>query len=336
MRSVLLATIGLTVLPPTATLADDLVAIRPGLQCASANALARLTPPDGESRSHAVAPRPSDLAAARMGGCTDIVLGTIVTVLTARHDTSVIARPGSSPVVVANIDVEPLPDRPQPPDRDGYATIQHLLTGGPDGEALEVLEDDRITPTLRRQMWGVAEDPAFVLDAGSPLLKRLASHPLLKARLRLVAGTGAVISERKLDQLQAIVGPAPLHGLPAPAFLLTVDDSIGMGSYAGRVTTLLVPSQRRLDAVQATAPDGTAEPMHLGDTLKTLWRVVPPRIGQTEEIELAACRPQGSKPGFVTTYATYRFTDGRWRVASRRTDGITELDEGFPARSMFP
>ena len=318
----------------TATAADDLVAIRPGVLCVSAAALASLTLPDGDSRTHVPSPRPQDLATARRGGCSDVVLGHLVRVRTAHHNSSVVTGPGSSdPLVVANIDFQPLSD-PLPPARDGLVRTQHVVVSAADGSALDVLEDARITPDLRRMMWGVAEDPGFVLDQHDQRLAGFKARPLRPARLLLVDAQGGVLQVRQLTELQAIVWPAPLHGLPAPGFMLTVDDSIGMGSYAGRVTTLLLPSLHGLDPETAASADGARTPIELGDTLKTGWTIVPSAGGATE-IELVACRPTGGAPDFVTTYSTYRLAGDGWRVASRRLDGIWD-DDTFPSRAAFP
>ena len=56
-------------------LADDLVATKPGLVCVSSDALAKLTLPDGSSRTAQSNPSPFDLALKQSGGCTDITIG---------------------------------------------------------------------------------------------------------------------------------------------------------------------------------------------------------------------------------------------------------------------
>ncbi len=315
--------------------ADDLVAVRPGVLCASAAALASLTLPGGDSRTHVPSPRPQDLATARRGGCNDVVLGHLVEVRAAHRNSSVVTSPGSSdPLFAPNVDFQPLADVPSPPAWDGFVRTQHVATGAADGSALVVLEDARLTPDLRRMMWGVAEDPEFVLDQHDQRLAGFKTRPLRPARLLLVDAQGGVLQVRQLMELQAIVWPAPLLGLPAPGFMLTVDDSIGMGSYAGRVTTLLLPSLHGLDPETAASADGARTPIELGDTLKTSWTIVPSG-GGAGAIELVACRPTGSAADFVTTYSTYRLAGDGWRVASRRQDGIWE-DDTFPSRAAFP
>ncbi len=313
----------------------DLVAIRPGVMCASAAALASLTLPSGDSRTHGASPRPQDLAVARQGGCGDVTLGHAVLVQTRHHNTSVVTTGDpAAPVVVANIDFQPLAD-PAPASRDGYRRTEHVATGSSGGGALEVLEDERVTPALRHQMWGVADDPGFVLPPGSPLSAAFKAHPLRPARLRLLDGAGTVLEEKTLDEPQAIVWPAPLRGLPAPGVMLTVDRSVGMGSYAGPGTTLLLPSLHRLAPERAIAADGTPTGIDLADTLKTAWTVLPARDGAGDEIELVSCRPVGADANFVTTYSVYRLVASQWHVASHWEAGIWE-NEGFPGRSAFP
>lgn len=334
MRSTgLPALIAWLALQPMAAHAVELVAIRPGMMCQSADALGRLTLPNGESRTHAVAPHAEDLATATAGHCTDLDLGQAMTMVTVRHNTSIVAgEAGGPPLVVPNIDVQPVAAGTQPAG-NGMVLTQHLPTG--DGQALEILEDARITPDLRHRMWDAFDVPGDALDGKDPRVPTFEAQPLLTARLRLVTAAGAVLAERTLERPLAMLAPAPLDGLPSPAFLLTVDYSSGMGSYSGPATTLLVPHQDGLDPEQAVTPGGTSAVIELPSTLKTFWRIVPPRVGHTQEIELASCRPLGDKPDFVTTYATYRFGGGHWRVSTHAVDGLTEF-EGPPERSLFP
>ena len=69
--------------------AQELIAVQPGVMCASRDALAKLILPDGSSRSALPHPRPVDLATKFAGGCIDIPIRTRVTVLAAKKNTSV-------------------------------------------------------------------------------------------------------------------------------------------------------------------------------------------------------------------------------------------------------
>ena len=68
--------------------ADVLVAVRPGVMCESAAALARLTRPDGSSRSALPSPDPRDLELKAAGGCVDIPLGARIAVRESYRNTS--------------------------------------------------------------------------------------------------------------------------------------------------------------------------------------------------------------------------------------------------------
>ncbi|MFL9866949.1 hypothetical protein PQR67_22460 [Paraburkholderia fungorum] len=94
-------------------MAADLIATQPGVMCTSAQALAQLTLPNGDSRSHDAAATAAQLALAQSGGCIDIQPGVTVSVQAARKNTSVVTyrRPGSvtdETFVVPNIDFVPV------------------------------------------------------------------------------------------------------------------------------------------------------------------------------------------------------------------------------------
>lgn len=96
-------------------LAADMVATRPGVMCVSADALAKLTLPDGSSRSAVPRPRPEDLRTKAGGGCIDIPPRARVTVLEAfRMTSSVTFDPGDGggrrAFTVANVDFAPVGD----------------------------------------------------------------------------------------------------------------------------------------------------------------------------------------------------------------------------------
>jgi len=94
-------------------MAADLIATQPGVMCVSAAALAQLTLPDGESRSHGADATPAQRALAQAGGCVDIAPGITVSVQSARKNTSVVSYqpPGAAAnetFVIPNIDFTPV------------------------------------------------------------------------------------------------------------------------------------------------------------------------------------------------------------------------------------
>ena len=345
--------VGVALTMPGQARADGLVAIRPGVMCTSPEALGRLTLPGGESRTHLPSPTAGDLGLAASGGCIDIPLGARVTVQRAFKNTSVVtyagegAPPGST-MIVPNVDFRPAaeaaatqapapagPGGPAFALPGGYSVAQRVPAGGPDGDVLVILQDRRITPAMRELAKGNGGDPYMMFDQGSPLAAEFTRRPFLNAQLLLVSASGATVARKQLERPLATVEPAPLHGLPAPTFLFTVDYSIGMGGYNGPAAQLLVPSERRLDPVEAvTDRGGSAGPIYLGRTMHAGWQIVPSRGGTTEEIEVVYCQV-GNNDQRLQMYQTYRFRDGRWTVTSRLHGECSEI-EAFPARREFP
>ena len=84
------AIIGLMVFFALPAKADLLRATRPGVMCTSADALAKLSLPDGSSRTAASNVLPAVEAIARAGNCVDFPVGNVVMLLNHRNNTSVV------------------------------------------------------------------------------------------------------------------------------------------------------------------------------------------------------------------------------------------------------
>ncbi|MGF7134479.1 hypothetical protein P3T40_005983 [Paraburkholderia sp. EB58] len=332
--------------------ADDLIASHPGVMCASADALAHLTLPSGDSRTHTAAPEPQMLTLAASGGCIDIKPGIRVTAQKAFKNTSVVTYRGpdaqiDQTFVVPNIDFVPATGEhtqtaaanavqastpgsgstASAPAQD-YRVTQRVPTIDRAGTFLEILEDARITPELHKTLWGSGASADGLPDG--------VNHaPLLNAQVQLVSAADTVLASRKLDYPLATLEPAPLHGLPSPAWFLTIDATASMGSYSGPATEMLAPAHSGLEPVGYESAQGQAAPLVLARTGKADWKVVPPRSGATDEIEAVFCAPADGG-NFVTTYRTYSLVDGKWQAASRELRGLWESDRQFPARPDFP
>ncbi len=318
---------------------QELVATKPGVMCRSADALGKLTLPGGDSRTHAAAPRPEDLAVAASGGCIDIPRGVHVTVQQAFHNTSIVSYgpAGASPFVIPNADFQPLSSigaaAPSAAAPTGYAVVQRLALTGSDGGTLVLLEDRRLTSKLRDQLWGQG-DAEFALDPHDPLVADLHRRPLLNAKLQLLSVDGAVLAETVADRPLAKLDGTSIRGVPTPTVLFTVDESAGMGGFSGPATTLLTPATTRLTPVPfVTDGHGPGGELDLGSTLHTGWRIVPARHGGPDEIESASC--PASEHGSVLTLQTYRFRDGQWHMTQRRGGECADI-EGLPPRGAFP
>ncbi len=319
--------------------AEELVAIKPGVMCASSDALARLTLPSGDSRTHGAAARPDDLSAAVSGGCIDIPLGARVQVQQAFRNTSRVIyagpdAPAGGVVTVPNVDFAPVGAAPASGAGApaGYAVAQRVAAGG--GMTLVLLQDSRITPAIRDAMEPSGGDPDQAFADAPRLRAEFNARPLKDGQLLLLASDGSVTGRTQLDRPFASIKPAPLHGLPVPTFLFEVNESGGTGS-TGPITQLLAPVQLGLMPVQAV-PDqgGPSKPINLAATIHEMWRIAPARKGGTEQIEYVVCsiRTNGMGPMYLMTY---RFHDGRWTSATRIQGECGELEE-FPDRRLFP
>jgi hypothetical protein len=96
----------------------------------------------------------------------------------------------------------------------GYAIHQSLAldpaANGIDG-ALQILEDSRITPALRADMWQETTDLDLVLSEDDPLRKALKKTPLRGAHLRLVDAAGKMIADRAFTVPLAALDRQQLH-----------------------------------------------------------------------------------------------------------------------------
>ena len=133
----------------------------------------------------------------------------------------------------------------------------------------------------------------------------------------------------------AKVDPAPIHGLPSPTFLLSIDYSTGAGGFSGPATDVIVPSVGQLEPISYASSDGNkAGTVSMASTLHAGWQIVPARGGGPEVIETVDCEPDGKKQD-RQTYRSIRFVDGQWRASARQKGECGEI-EVMPPRSMFP
>jgi len=205
---------------------------------------------------------------------------------------------------------------------------------------LELLEDARLTPELKKELWG-SGGPETALDPKDPLYKDLTAVPLQKAVLQLMDAHGKVIAEKTLERELARMGFVSLR--PGKrTILVTTDLSAGFGSYSGPSTDLLEVSGGGLESVLARDSEtGSSKPIHLASTLKTAWKLVPAGgsgSGQKDILEFA-CRPTDwgpMKSDLVLVYTRYHWDGKGWIEFARSVHGTWESDEGFPPPGRFP
>lgn len=175
---VLIAMIGITYSAHATE--ERLRAVRPGVMCVSADALAKLTLPDGSSRSERPGATADDKAVAAAGGCHPFEPGTEVHLVHMRRQTSIVIAdiaggPGPSSYFVANVDF----------------TVAH----GPEPE--QTVTSDRLTlrfnVALARTCHyhanrGHGDEPGFFCHVSHPMTIEVGSEdPLLPRSIRCSA-----------------------------------------------------------------------------------------------------------------------------------------------------
>ncbi|WP_191486257.1 hypothetical protein [Pseudomonas sp. FEN] len=214
----------------------------------------------------------------------------------------------------------------------GYRVAQQLPIDG--GQVLEILEDVRITPDLHGALWGNGADPENFED--EVLAADVERTPFVEAQVRLLATDGEALEKQNLGYPLATVEKAPLVGMPAPAFFLTIDETAPMGSYSGPATQVLMPLAGKLNTTLYRTPEGKSEALFLAQTGKAAWQVGEPSADGVAQIQQVSSSPEGEDEEFVTTYRTYRFQDGAWQLSSRQEPGYWDTESDFPLRSAFP
>jgi hypothetical protein len=209
----------------------------------------------------------------------------------------------------------------------GLTQKQHGTRG-----RIELLLDSRLTPLVRKQLWGKG-DWSLALPHESELFKEFTALPPRNAMLRIQDNSGKIVVERPLDGPLAELREWASHG-GKRGYLLTVDYSAGFGSYSGLVTTMLLVSNGTLNDAGATNVSTHQQgPIRLTKALKSDWRIESSSAG-TEILALSS--HPGSNGSFVSDYVRYRFDGSQWLEYRRQEAGLWESDQPFPPRSAFP
>lgn len=200
---------------------------------------------------------------------------------------------------------------------------------------LELLLDSRLTVSIRRQLWGQGEW-SFVFQKNSVLYREFSARPPRKSKLIILDKEGKSIATRILETPLARVEKWNVSSDADEFFLLTEDDSAGVGSYNGLVTTLIQISDSTFKDIKAiNEQTGREESIRMMKSLKNDWR----RVGDGEILSVS-CHPRIAagkvQDDFVTDYVRYQFDRTRWFEYKREAAGIWESDQGFPTRSAFP
>ena len=205
---------------------------------------------------------------------------------------------------------------------------------------LQITEDRRLTPALRKELWGMGD---LALGSENPRASQLSGPRLLNAVLRIVRSDGGVVESEELERPLARFEHARLYGAPRDTFLLTVDYSAGWGSYSGPITFAIEVSGGHLHWIEAIdGRTGKASRIALMRSLKTTWKVEAATHGGGMEFLEAACRPDfgdvslSEAQKFRLIFTRYFFDGKKWVSLTREEPGFWEFQGGFPKRSHFP
>ena len=201
---------------------------------------------------------------------------------------------------------------------------------------LELMVDARFSAELRKQMWGNGTW-ASVLSESDPIYKSFSANPPHNAELRIADTQGHILASEPLERPLARIEPETLSAKKR-TLLVTVDYSVGFGSYAGPTTFLLELAGPRFEWVQATSEGAKAiVKIALSRTLKSDWKLSSSESGQ--DILSFYCRPadSGTSGDFELHYVRYHFDlEKGWLRYERVKKGLWESDEAFPPRKAFP
>jgi len=243
---------------------------------------------------------------------------------------------------------------------DGRADVEHpgyvvhatvplsKQVDGVDGR-LELLEDARFTPEVRARFWGNMDDAMYCAarnDTNQTFCASAEREPLRRALLRLVGDGDRELAvetqERDLGELRV----ERLHGEHArPSYAVTIDYSVGMGTYNGPLTRLAEIRDGRLLWLRSVDAQGKhPEVLRLPSTGRSAWKIVQGGKAGTRDILLVASQPdlENAASGvaelpFVQTLTRFSFDGTRWRRHQRRSPGYWDsIDEPFPERARFP
>jgi len=221
--------------------------------------------------------------------------------------------------------------------RSAYVVVESFplphLSSRIESAVLQLLLDQRLTVSVRQELWGKGGWPVALAPA-SLLHKQLSAVPPAKARLIVKDSKGRLLAHRDLQAVLAALAAWSPSASDEQLFLLTEDFSTEAGSYNGLRTTLLQVGDSSLHDVRAlNTTSRQEESILLWKSLKSDWRMTR-REDQRESLAVS-CHP--TREGqFMVEYARYSLEGGRWLSYRREVDGFWESDAPFPNRSEFP
>jgi len=210
---------------------------------------------------------------------------------------------------------------------------------------LQLLQDSRLTKDAYNKQMGTAfQDMNMINEKLIPLFKE---NPRLGAVLRILSKekkffriieshTYDMVPVAWLEEVRLIEGYKP-------AYLLTLDESVGMGSYNGPTTYFYEIADGKLKPIEYLNNDTKKrEKMILMRSLKTAWELVKSKDGKSKDIVHIACRPdfESESKGevvFLVYYDRFHFDGKEWVKYQKVEKDFWEAEgEDLPPPSKFP
>jgi len=196
---------------------------------------------------------------------------------------------------------------------------------------LQLLRDRRLT-----------NDDIAILQQHDPesalALKVNSFHPSV---IRLVNSRNKIVKKISLEKLYANIETKKIKKDSHRIILITQDFGIGMGSYNGPITKILVIGPRKMSwAVARNLQTGHLELITLMRSLKTAWDFSAEKNDEKDILKVS-CRfdENAKKSGFTTTYSRYHYLKNKWVLKKRSEDLLWEdesEDGKLPSVELFP
>jgi len=224
----------------------------------------------------------------------------------------------------------------------------------------EVLADSRITPELKKKMWGKG-DWETVLDAKDPLRESFTKDAPDDVLFRITMKNGYVAKTEPLDRPICVVKPEQWPG-GGVIYFITVDYSADAGEGATLSTRLLEIHGARFEWLEAREPSTAPEdedtapadkkskqakdkeeksrrshdptkPIRLSKSQNADWKIAD--AGNFRDILQVFTRPSSLDQSMIV-YVRYHFDGKNWMRTEKEEPGDWDSKQAFPSATKFP
>ena len=163
-------------------------------------------------------------------------------------------------------------------------------------------------------------------------------NKLQNAILKIIDSDENTISSTELDKPFAELKEEKINN--HHFYFLTVDYSLGFGSYAGPTTTIFKVENAKISWQEAIdIRNKEKHKIFLESTLKTAWKILHKK--NITKIFQVKCRPDLNRPfikegSFLVTYETYIYDGQEWHKKNKVIKSFWENEGTFPDLSLFP